>query len=199
MRSSTRRISEDCHFTGLNTIKGNNLRDGERLKIISLAFRLQGKITHMGRLRTSDLGLRQRGKAHVKSGFPHAELQLLLSHRHSLLCKGSIGRGASTCIPVYLAAYHARIPSGWSSSRVAWKQDPKQDQQICSLPTAVYNSQQWAAEQAAWESHHLSLWEKPCQYWGHCTAQGNQEPTTRQSASKSISKAWTTLSDLLLE
>lgn len=139
----------------------------------------------MGRFTTSDLGLRQRSKAHVKSGSPHSELQLFLSHRHS-----SAKEGASTCVPVYVATYHARIPSGWSSSRVAWKQDPKT--RPANLLSA--NSCLQLPAVSCWTSslRKLSpLWEKPCHYWGHCTAQGNQEPTRRPSATKSISKAWT--------
>lgn len=158
MRSSTKRNSEDCQFVVLNTTKGNDLRDGgkaenENKPASSIwLFLYDGKLTHTGWFRTSDMGLSWRGKVNVKSGSPHAELQLPLSHMHRQRQHQEEGKYRRPCI----SGHHARISSSYGSG-VGWKQDPKQQQQqICSLPTAVYNPQHWGAEQTAWESHHLS-------------------------------------------
>lgn len=111
----------------LNTTKGNDLRDGGKAenenkpKLSIWLFLCKGKLTHSARFKTSDMGLRWRGKVNVKSGSPHAELQLPLSYMHSLLCKGSIRRRVGAGVPVHLATvpgYPAAVDLEYAGNRI---------------------------------------------------------------------------------
>lgn len=139
---------------GAQHTKGNDLRDGgkpeneNKPKLSIWLFLCKGKLTHSAWFRTSDMGLRQRGKVNVKSGSPHAELQLPVSYYAQPALQRQHqekGRYQRPCT----SGHSARISSSCGSG-LGWKHDPKQqEQQICSLPTVFYNPQQWGDEQAA--------------------------------------------------